>query len=353
MANKWMDRLAKLDGAVNREYDPFLHTVQFPSPSMNFVFGNTWGLPKGFSAVLFGPPKGGKSLAANVLIGQLHKDDPDAIAVKFNTEMREEGQFSPAWGIDMDRYVCYNVNTPDKIFDYITGPLRAMIDDGAPIKLVIVDSLTGIVGRRAMNADTIMTQQIGDDAKTIQDGLKQCLETIRHKKLAFVCTAHVRAEMDPVQQMRGKKVKMAAAWAAQHFFEYFVYLEPYLNKDGKTNLLGEEFVDESRKDLMEKGEQTGHKIRIRMEDSSVSPKGRTGIFTLDYNKGIVNVHEEIYLLGLNRGVIGNEKRGYYDYGGTQWHGEKAILEAIKGDMSGLGNDILKQVKLLDLKERVG
>jgi hypothetical protein len=142
---------------------------------------------------------------------------------------------------------------------------------------------------------------------------------------------------------------MAAAWATQHFFEYFVYVEPYNNKDGKTDLLGAEFVDNSKKDLMEKGEQTGHKIRVRMEDSSVSPKGRTGIFTLNYNGGISNVHEEVYLLGLNRGVIGNEKRGYYDFDGTQWHGEAAVLEAIKGDMSGLGNAILKKVKLQDIK----
>lgn len=353
MANKWMDRLAKLDGAVQRDYNPFNHIVQFPSPSLNYVFGNTWGLPKGYSAVFYGPPKGGKSLCVNAAIGQLHQDDPDAIAVKFNTEMREEGQLSAAasdiWGIDHSRYMAYNVNTPDKIFDYISTHIRAMIDDGAPIRLIAIDSLTGIVGRRAMNADTVMTQQIGDDAKTVQDGLKQILETIRHKRIAFLATAHVRAELDPVQQMRGKKTKMAAAWAAQHFFEYFVYVEPYLNKDGKTDLLGNEFVDNSRKDFMEKGEQVGHKIRVRMEDSSVSPKGRTAIFTLNYDGGIINKHEEVYLLGVNTGTITNEKRGYYEFGGTQWHGEAAILEAIKGDMSGLGMDILKKVKALDVK----
>jgi hypothetical protein len=195
--SKWMEKLAKLDGAVQRDYDPFQHTIQSPSPSLNFVFGNTWGIPHGYSAIIYGPPKGGKSLILNSMIGQLHQDDPEAIAVKFNTEMREEGQLSNAssdmWGIDQDRYMAYNVNTPDKIFDYIAGPLKAMVDDGMKLKLIGIDSLTGILGRRTMNADTVMQQQIGDEAKTIQDGLKSILETIRHKRITLVGTAHLRA----------------------------------------------------------------------------------------------------------------------------------------------------------------
>jgi RecA/RadA recombinase len=357
MANKWTKKLMELDGAVQRDYNPFAHVIRSPSPSVNFLFGNTWGLPRGYSGIIYGPPKGGKTLILNAFIGQLHRDDPEAIAVKFDTELREEGQLTPEvaanWGIDLDRLITYSVNTPDKIFDYISGPLRAMIDDGAPIKLIGIDSLFGIQGRRAMNQDTVMTQQIGDHAKTITDGLKQVVETIRHKRIALLATDQIRAEMDQLQQMRGKKVKMASAWAAQHFFEYFIFCEPFLNKDARKDLLGNEFLDKNKTDLMENSDKTGHKIRIRMEDSSVGPKNRVGIFTLDYNHGIINVHEEIYLLGVGRKVITNEKRGYYGFGGTEWHGEAAILGAIQGDMSGLGNDILKQCMLQDINGGTG
>jgi len=59
-----------------------------PSPSLGYVFAKTHGLPKGFTVTLFGPPGGGKSLISAAITGQLHKDDPESLAVKFNTEMR-------------------------------------------------------------------------------------------------------------------------------------------------------------------------------------------------------------------------------------------------------------------------
>ena len=109
MSNKWMKRLQKLEGAVLRDYDPFQNVIRTVSPSVNFVFGNSHGLPLGYSLVLSGPPKGGKSLLCNAFIGQLHRDDPDAIAVKYNTELRELGQLTDhqcaVWGIDRDRYM--------------------------------------------------------------------------------------------------------------------------------------------------------------------------------------------------------------------------------------------------------
>lgn len=349
--NKWMQKLAKLDGAVVEDYDPFAHIIRTPSPSVNFIFGHTHGLPLGYGALIWGPPKAGKSVIANAIIGQMHRDDPDAIAIKYNTEMREAGQLTAeqaaVWGIDRDRYMAFDVNEPALIFDKIETDIKAMCDEGAPIKLIIIDSLTGIQGRRAMNADTVMTQQIGDEAKTLQDGLKRILPVIRRKRIALVGTAHVRAELDQAEQMRGKKIKMAAAWATKHFFEYFIYLEPFNTKEGRVDLLGQEFVDEDQKDALGKGEKMAHRIRVHMEDSSVGPKGRWGVFTLDYDKGIVSQHEEVFLLGTGRGIVNTEKQGYYTFGGESWHGKKEFIKALKENPQ-MCEAILKEVRLLDI-----
>lgn len=102
--------------------------------------------------------------------------------------------------------------------------------------MIIIDSLTGIAGRRMLNSDTISQQQIGDQALTIKDGLMRILPVIRKHKIAMIATAHIRAEMDQLEQMRGNKVKMAAGWATKHTFEYFCYVEPNLSKDGKNDL---------------------------------------------------------------------------------------------------------------------
>jgi RecA/RadA recombinase len=348
MANKFLSKLRALEGAVNPDdINPLLMTIRTPSPSVNWAFGVPGnGLPFGAGMVLYGPPKGGKSIICNAIVGQLHKDDPDAIVIKFNTEMRGAMQDNTSqhemWGIDPDRFVVYDVNQPEHIFDRIEQDLNAMIQDGAKIKLIIIDSLTGIVGRRSQNATTILTQQIGDQAATIKDGLMRILPTIRKNKIALIATAHVRAEMDQLEQMRGNTVKMAAAWAAKHFFEFFCYIEPNRSKTGKTNLAGEEFTDPETVDFMDKAQKTAHKIRFTVKESSIGPAGRTAEFTLDYAKGIINTYEEIFTLAKNKGILERPNNQMYKYGELQWRGIVACLTAIR-DSDTLQQQLLQAI----------
>lgn len=345
--NKWADKLLKIaTNGEGEDYDPFAHILRSPSPSVNFIFGNTHGIPSSYTAVFYGPPKAGKTILVNAIIGQLHQDDPEAIAVKFDTEMRERGQMTgkqaQIWGIDPSRYICYSTNKPNEIFDRIEHDIAGMCDEGMPLKLLVIDSITGIMGRRALNADTIDTQQIGDDAKTQGDGLKRILPVLRKHKITCILNAHVRAELDMGEQMRGNKVKMAAAWQLQHFAEYFVYVEPNRSKEGKTDLLGNKLEDDSVTDMMDKAERTGHKIRATMKDSSCGPKGRVGEFTFDHSKGIVNVHEEVFQLGVNRGIVERPNNVTYRYQGKEWRGKPAFLEALK-DNEQLRADIIKEL----------
>lgn len=352
MAKDFMKALLKLEGAVTEQYNPFAHVIRTPSPSVNFVFGNSHGLPQGYTIVIYGPPAGGKSVLCNAMIGQLHKDDPDAIAIKFNTEMRELGQLTEAqaqiWGIDRERYAPYDVNSPDLIFDRIEKDVASLCQEGAPIKLIIIDSITAIQGRRAMNADSIMTQQIGDLALTLQDGLKRILPIQRKYKIALILTAHVRAEMDMAEQMRGNKVKMAASFGVQHHAEYFMYVEPNRSKEGKQDLLGQKLEDDSVTDLMDKTEVTGHKIRVMMKKSSMGPKLRTAEFTLDYNRGIINTHEEVFLLGVNRGVIEKPNNLSYAFEDKKWAGKPAMLQALREDKE-LQERVLQEIRDRDIK----
>ena len=56
MGNKWLTKLQQLEGAVKiGEYNPFMEGVRSPSPSVNFIFGNTHLLPFGASAIFWGP----------------------------------------------------------------------------------------------------------------------------------------------------------------------------------------------------------------------------------------------------------------------------------------------------------
>lgn len=348
---KFMEKLLKLDGAVSGFRNIHDYVVRSPSPSLNFAFGNSHGLPAGYSLTLFGPPKGGKSVICNAMAGQLHQDDPDAWVIKFNTEFREGGQLTQEqasmWGIDPDRYMAYECNAPDLVFDRIEKDFSALAQDGMKLKLVIIDSVTQIQGRRSMNADSIMTQQIGDNALTIQEGLKRILPVQRKVGFGLILTAHVRAQMDQIEVMRGNKYRAAISFGTQHHCEYSMFVEPNKTKEGRVDLLGNSFVNESVEDLGGKGEKEAHKIRVKMVDSSIGPKERVGEFTLDYHKGIVNIHEEVFQLGVGWNVIDRPNQVTYAFAGKEYRGKPAMLEALKLDPA-LCKAVLTELRRKDL-----
>jgi len=329
MANKWMKTLSKMEGAVDKEYNPFAseNVMRTPSPSINWIFGKGSGLPFGYGALLYGKPKAGKSLLTNLMVGGLHQQDPDAVVVKFNTEMRESGQMEECWGIDTDRYMAYDVNEPQFIFDRIYDEFVPLIEDGMPLKMIIIDSIKGISGVKEANAASITDHLIGDHALTIQRGLKRILPVIRRHRIALVCTEHVRANQ--AAGPHGPKEKMAGAWAEKHFFEYYIDVKRNNSAEAKQSVTGEKF-EKDIKDFKGKKEKTGHKIFVTMNDSSVGVGGRTGQFTLDFERGLINIEEEIFELTKNLGIVERPNNRTYIYDGVNYTSKKEYIEAIKG-----------------------
>jgi RecA/RadA recombinase len=346
--SKWMKQLKNMEGAVDKEYNPFApeNVLQTKSPSLNWIYGKGSGLPFGYSTILFGPPKSGKSLVSNLFIGNLHQTDKEAVAIKFNTEMREEGQTAEYWGIDQDRYMAFNVNTPELVFDRIAGEITQMVQDGMPLKLIIIDSLQGMQGMREAAADSITNHQIGDHALMIQKGLKRILPLIRKHRIAFICTAHIRANLDA--GMYGPKDKMAGSWAQKHFFEYFIEVKRDGSKEGKSDELGNALEDDSVKDFRGNKERVGHKIYVRMDDSSVGVAGRSGEFTLSYKEGLINTHEEVFLMAKNLGLVEQPNNRTYIFGGNSYSSKKDFLTALRDN-----SEMQKQViDLAYLKDKV-
>jgi len=279
--------------------------------------------------------------------------------VYFNTELRAHLQITPKMkrlcGIDPKRLIVWDVNQPEQIFDRFEDDVAASVDDGLKIKLAVIDSLQGIQGRRALNAESVSVQQIGDHAATVQEGLKRIVSVQRDKKISVILTAHVRAEMDLQQAMKSQKsggqaVKMASGWGVKHEAEYFVYIERDETADGKKDLLDRPFVNENVTDVREKGggELFAHKHRVIMKKSSCGARGRMGTFTWHYQKGLINVHEEVFLLGTGRGIIERPNNTMYVYDGKQWKGKPAMLAELEKDTD-LQAAIIKELTRRDLE----
>lgn len=351
MKNDWLSRLQKLDGAVLGDINPHDHVIHSPSPSLDFTFGKGWGLPLGYTLAIGGPPNGGKTLIALAITGQLHRDDPDAIVIKWNTELRERVQSTAeqrerVWGVDPKRFLSYEVNSPVDIFDRIETEVAKECQQGMPLRLVVIDSIDGIAGRRSLNSDSVATTQIGDWAQTLGDGFKRILPVQRRYNFAVLLNCQIRTEFDRLEQMRGNSVKVKLPLAVQHYSEFVMYAEPNRTKAGRTNLTGQEFVNDDVTDLNEKGDVTGHKIRVKMKKSSCGPQGRSGEFAISYEKGIINVEEEVFLLGVNRGVIQRLNNISYGFEDRKYAGKAAILDELRDDLQ-LQTRILAELKRRD------
>lgn len=368
-----MEKLTEMDGFVtHEESDPFAVGLDTPSPSFNFCFDNSWLLPQGYTLLLGGLPKGGKSLLVAALTGKMMKEDPTAVALKYNTEIREKAQVTPAqlklWGIDPKRYRAYDTNKPENVFDPIEKNIPLLIQAGINVRLVVIDSINDILGRRAMNADTILTQQRGDDALTQGDGVKRIKGILRQYGISLILTCQVRAEQDANEVAKGNTIKMSVPFYIKHSAEYFMMVERLRTKNGRTDLTGKSFGDENASfDLAMTGkkreDETGHKVRVTMVDSSLGRPGRQGVFTLDHDKGIINTEEEVLLLGCGFRIL--EAGTWYKvtqheamdealkpFVDKKWNGKSAMLDAIR-DNNDLYRGIIATCKRIDLDRKLG
>lgn len=349
MANPWLKKLKQYDDTVKYDYDSFApeNCLYTPSPYFNWVFANKAnGVPKNASILFFSEPKAGKSLSIYAMIAEMHKRDKEGIAIYFNTELRGQLQHEAIPGIDQERAVIYDTNDPVEIFDRIEKDIKAMVQDGMPLRIIAIDSLTNIQGIKRGNADSVGNHLVGDQALTLQIGLGKLVPFCKRNGILLICTSQMRANLDAGQY--GPKEKMAAQWATKHAFEYFVSLKRAGAAEDKVDIEGKTFEEEDAKDARGNKLLNGHRVYVKMEASSIGQAGRAGVFTLSYDQGIINQHEEIFWLGKNLGVITTINNRTYTFEGQSFNGKKETALAIR-DNPTLASAVLEAVKKLDNK----
>lgn len=331
VTNKWFKQLTEqYADAVDYEYDSFApeNCLYTPSPYFNWIFANKAnGVPKNASILFFSEPKAGKSLSIYAMIQEMHARDPEGIAIYFNTELRGQLQHGVFDSIDKQRMIIYDTNEAVEIFDRIENDIKAMVQDGMPLRMIAIDSLTNIQGIKRANADSVANHLMGDQALTIQIGLSKLVPFCKRNGILLVCTSQMRANLDAGSH--GPKEKMAAQWATKHAFEYFVSLKRAGAAEDKADISGKTFEDEDVKDARGNKLLNGHKVFVKMEASSIGQAGRAGVFTLSYEDGIVNQHEELFFLAKSLGIITTPNNRTYNYEGLSFNGKSQTADALK------------------------
>lgn len=337
--NKFLSQLQK-DAEKLRVGDRPTWVAQYPSPGINYLYGKTQGHRAGYTSLIYGPPKSGKSLLAFAAAGQLHRDDPEAIVLHFDTEYRDNvDTWAKVFGIDENRWISRQENDPAKIFDYIANEVKAMLQEGATIKMIIIDSLAMIKYPKEGNKEVSTDFVIGDAGAYLGPAMKMIIPVIRQFKIALVLCQHVRANMDP-NSAKYRPWIIPGGYALKHSVEYWKLVTKVESKDAKK-------FDGGRKDGSGNEIQTGHTIRVKMEENSLGPQNRSIEIALSYTGGIVDQFEEVANLAVNMGIIQKPNNVRYVYGDKAWTGFGNFALAVKEDEA-LQQELIAKIKENDI-----
>ena len=280
---------AKVASDMDRPSD---NVIKLKSPSFNWAVGNG-GIVKGKAVCLFGPESSGKSLIAQLGFIELQKEDPDSIQVLIDAEF----SFNPDWfemlGGDLSRLLVKQTNDPLEIFDWLEKDVLEMLQDGAPINGLMIDSVKSIrYPGDHKNKSTDITMG-GSGAKYLGPALKGLLPIIRQYSITTFLIQQVYEEMDPYKKMNNPWI-IPDGRALKHFCDYMLQVEKVDTRAGRV---------EDGKTITGGAYQIGHKVRVKGKKNRVGAPYRVAEFTLQYDTGIVNTEDETYELAKSLGII--------------------------------------------------
>lgn len=293
--SNWMSKLTKDFGVLAEDMPaPQDHVITMPSPSLNWAVGNG-GLVEGKAICFFGPESGGKSLLMQLVMIQIQQDDPDAICILFDTEFSFNKNWFAKLGGDNKRLIVKQTNDPIEIFDKISigGELHEMLQDGAPVKAIAIDSVKAI--RYPKDIKTKSTDQTmgGGGASYLGSALKGVLPVIRGYNVTTLLVQQVYEEMDQYKKMNNPWI-VPDGRALKHFCDYMLQVERIDSKAGRI---------EEGKNIHGGAQQIGHIIRVKAKKNRCGAPYRTAQISLSYNDGIINTGEELFELAKSLGVI--------------------------------------------------
>lgn len=327
--NRWLSKLTKDFGMLASQ----VHTKEAPvipfwSPSLNWAVTNGGAKP-GKVYLLAGAESSGKSMLAMMGIIEMQRRDPEALAIWFDAEYSFSADFFKKLGGDPDRLIVRKSNDPLKIFDYIGGEMLEMLQDGAPIKGIVIDSIKSIRYPKDLKKQTTDMIMGGDGAAYLGSALKLVIPVVYEYQLLTFLVQQSRQNIDPMKALRNP-IQIPDGNALKHAADVLLEITKLDTKNG---------VMESGETITGAAAQVGHIVRIKVKKNRLGKPARQAQFMFHYDHGIINTGEEIFELAKSIGVVshpvnpdtGKENVQMWQFGDLVIRGEKNMKDKVAND----------------------
>lgn len=318
--SEWMKKLAKGVATVaSSKKNSQKNFIKIDSPSFNWALGG--GLLRGKTAMFYGPESAGKTLIAMLCVIKDQQEDKEGIWIWYNAEFSFDKDRFVELGGDADRLLLVNSNRYTDIYDHFSkGDVRSALEEGAPIKGAVVDSVRAIIypkdSKFEENSDSVHIG--GVSAIFLTSALKFWIETQVKFGLTTIFIQQVAQNLDMYSK---EKWVTGGGKALDHACDYKILIEKDETKEGRI--------------IDSQGNQLGHYIKCTVKKNRVSIPQRKARFKFLYNIGITDQELEIYELAKTIGIIKHpEGKGnsYWQIGDREpIFGEKKTLELFLSD----------------------
>jgi recombination protein RecA len=291
--SKWMSKLSDDFGTLVealKSKEPA--AVPTPSPSLNWAT-TIGGFRPGKISVLYGSESCGKSALSMMAIIEQQKQDPECIAIWFDSEFSFNSDLYLKLGGDPKRLRVKKTNNPLQIFDFIGRDILEAIQEGAPIKALVIDSIKAIRYPKDMKKQT--TDQImgGSGAPYLSSAIKLILPIIAEHELMTIFIQQVSMQLDPMKALRNPYV-LPDGMALKHAADIMLEISKLDTKAGTI---------ESGTTISGSVAQVGHKVRVKVKKNRLGAPARVAQFTFSYEGGIINQGEEIFELAKSLNIV--------------------------------------------------
>jgi recombination protein RecA len=291
--SNWMSKLSNDFGVlVDSLKKDAPKPVPLPSPSLNWAT-TIGGFQPGKIHIMFGAESSGKSAIAMMAVAEMQRRDPEAIAIWFDAEFSFSPDLFELLGGDSKRIRVKKTNDPLQIFDFIAKDLLEVLQEGAPIKAIIIDSIKAIRYPKDHKKQSTDQTMGGSGAPYLPSAIKMILPVITEYGLMTCFIQQVSMQLDPMKAMRNPYI-LPDGNALKHAADLMLEVSKLDTKAGTI---------EGGVTIAGGTAQVGHKIRVKVKKNRLGAPARVAQFDFSYEKGVINQAQEIFELGKALGII--------------------------------------------------